>query len=273
MSLKSEVRQTLKKIKNSPERFKNFLHQKWPQQFGHQVRSELVQLYKNDSDFTTALSFNHFIEFFSSKPQINLQVSVKAWTRDGKALGTKTVQINSKGAFQVLLKDLFPNLDAYGLFAVGMKLTPKYSPELEYLGVLSPQFMTIFIPTQSPSAPQMIHSHKIKQGFLLMPRQHVRKSSDIEPLTGLKDLELYVLNSSASALQAEVHVNSMQTGTELQKRTVNIPGYGVQKVSLDPNQLQASEIGFAYAFNRSVDHKKPILFRRFENGSVSCNHT
>ena len=273
MSLKSKIRQGLRQIKNGPEKIKSFLHQKWPAQFGHQIRSELVQLYRNDSDFTTALSFNHFIEFFSSHSHIHMTVKVRAWDRHGQNLGVQQIQIQDKGAFQVLLKDLFPKLDSFGLFSVGMKLTPKYSPELEYIGVLCPQFMTMYIPTQSPSAPQMIHSHKIKQGHLLMPRQHTRKSSDIETLSGLKSLEIYVLNSSASKVKAEVHVHNMKDEKVILQQGLNLPGYAVQKVSLDPQTIAANQVGFSYSFNRSVDHKKPILFRRFDNGSVSCNHT
>lgn len=273
MSLRAQIRQRLRQLKNSPEQLKNFLHQKWPAQFGHQIRSELVQLYRNDSDFTTALSFNHFIEFFSSNPHVHLTVKVRAWDQKGNSLGSQQIQIHSKGAFQVLLKDLFPKLDSFGLFAIGMKLTPKYLPELDYLGVLSPQFMTMYIPTESPSAPQMIHSHKIKQGHLLMPRQHTRKSSDIESLDGLKGLELYVLNSSASNLKAEVNVHNMKDEKVIVQKGLQLSGYAVQKISLDPQNLPANQVGFSYSFNRSVDHKKPILFRRFENGSISCNHT
>ena len=271
--LGKEIKKTLRQIRRWPTTIRHQLYQKFPDMLGHQVHGSPVQLYRHDQTFTTAVSFNHFIEFFSNLPRMNLSVIIEAFDKNGKSLGEKKLSLNQKGSFQFLLPELFPNLDSYGLFSVGMRVENKFIQELSYLGTLYPQYMTIFVPQDQVSAPQMIHSHKLRQGKVLVSRTLRRLSSDIETSQGILGIDLYFLNSSASRLKAQVDIFSGTDGKKLQSQPVNVPGYGIGHVHLNTLELNAPSFRFEYEFDRNVDHKKPILFRQFSDLSQSCNHT
>lgn len=272
----SQVREILKKVKNSPQAFKQHLHGQWPSVFGFEVKGELVQFYRNDSVFETVLSFNHFVEFFTKYSNMHLSVLVKAYSQEGKFLGKGSFTVKDKGAFQVPLSQLAPGLDQFGMFSVSMKIEPKFAPEIQYVGALSPQFMTMLSPRDGKSAVQMIHSHKLKQGLFVLKRKHIRASSHVELLSDLQGIELFILNSGGSSMNSGLEVLDARTGQTIQTSQFQIPGYGVYNLKISPHDLHskgAEAINFRYFFDRSVDHKKPILFRHFQTGSYSCNHT
>lgn len=272
----SAVHEVLRKLKNSPGLLKHQLHTQWPQIFGFEVKGELVQYYRNDSIFKTALSFNHFVEFFTKYTQMRIEIFVQAYSRSGQHLGKGSFKIQGQGSLQIPLETLIPNLDDFGLFSVSMKIEPHFVPELDYVGALSPQFMTILIPQDGKSAPQMLHSHKMKQGRFVMKRNHQRSSSHLELITDLEDLEIFFLNSGGAEMLAGLEILDSATGKKIEESHFQIPAYGSKSVKLSSQDLQRQDtraITFRYLFNRSVDHKKPILFRHFKSGVYSCNHT
>ncbi|PIS11930.1 MAG: hypothetical protein COT73_01305 [Bdellovibrio sp. CG10_big_fil_rev_8_21_14_0_10_47_8] len=268
---------SLRKVKGWPSLVTHRLHEKFPEMLGHEVQGIPVQLYRHDQNFHTVLSFNHFVEFFSGIPKLDLRVQVEAFSHKGRSLGRNEIVLQRQGALQVDLSGLFPDLDHFGLFSVEMKVRPKFIPELSYLGTLHPHFMTVFLPQDKLSSPQMIHSHKLRQGHLLMPRLHRRPSSLLEPIGDLQNLEFYFLNSSASLINAQLNIFDSGSGQQLGARKMKIPGYGVQQIRLAEKDLadhaKDTMYRFEYLFDRSVDHKKPILFRQFKNQIWSCNHT
>lgn len=262
-----------RKIRQWPQKFCRQLYASFPNLMGHMIHGSPVQLYRHDAQFTTAVSFNHFIEFFSNIPKMTITADIEVFCKDGKLLGKKSFTLEKKGSFQFLLSDLFENLDQYGLFSVSMTVLNGYIPELSYLGILYPQYMTILIPTDQLSSAQMIHSHKLKQGHLWTKRSLKRESSNIEISDQIQKLDFYFLNSSASPLLAQLDIHSAKDGRKIQTLATKIPGYGTGLVTVDPQNLEGNTFCFEYHFDRNVDHKKPILFRQFLDQSWSCNHT
>jgi hypothetical protein len=267
--------QLLREVKNSPAKLKHHLHSQWPEIFGHEIKAELVQFYRNDSLFTTILSFNHFVEFFTKYSDMKMEVFVTAYTRTGSLAGKGSFTLQSRGVFQKNLSELIPNLDDYGLFSVRMKVTPRYVPDINYMGALSPQLMTAFQPLDGKSTSQMIHSHKTKQGPFVLKRNHTRASSLIELIDDLKSLHSFYINSGGAPLHAGLDILDADTGNLLWQTDFDIAAYGISKVLIPVEELKkkTSAITFRYHYNRSVDHKKPILFRESLNGIYSCNHT
>lgn len=276
MSLSPELINYLRKVKNFPKTARHELHKKWPQVFGLEVTENLVQFYRNDDVFRTMLSFNHFIEFFSQNKGVSVRFKIQAYKKNGHPCGTTAIDLHTQGVRQVFLDELFPQLDTYGIISVNMVLTPKYHPDLKYLGALSAQFMTVYAPKDQVSAPQMVHSHKRQQGYLPFRKKHPRLSSHFENIRDSQVVQFYVLNSSHSSLITEIKMIHPEKNTLLLQKDVEVPGYGCCVVELnrqDLIELNVDSCLLHYDFNRSVDHKKPIIFRKTISGSWSCNHT
>lgn len=273
MNLAKDLKKTLRQVRQWPIRFRQNLYSQFPQILGHQVHGSPVQLYRHDEQFTTALSFNHFVEFFSNVPKLDITVKIEAFDLLGRSLGQRKISLNKKGSFQFLLSDLYEKLDRYGLFSVSMKTENGFIDDLAYLGTFYPQYMTVLIPKDQLSSPQMIHSHKLRQGRILVSRTLRRGSSDIEISQGIQKLQFYFLNSSKSQLNARLDIFSGTDGSNLTEQEIKIPGYGIGLIEINPQQIGGSVYRFEYQFDRNVDHKKPIVFRQFSDQSWSCNHT
>lgn len=268
-------RKLISKAFKLPQVVRHKVYQAFPSFLGFEINNNLLQLYRNDDVFRTAFSFNHFIEFYSQLPDLEMLVSIRAYDRLGKLLGKKSFSIYKKGATQFFLNDLFSNLDEYGLFSVALKLRPSYVKSLFYLGAIAPQFMTLFVPLNENYSSQMVHSHKHQQGHLWLPRNHVRHSGHVEILKDVRRIHIFVLNSCRSEIKFKVQILDTQTNGLVIERTASIRGYSTVCLEFSRNDFQNSVEGllFKYFYNRSVDHKKPIIFRQFTNENWSGNHT
>jgi hypothetical protein len=244
---------------------------------GHPKSKPLVQFYRSDEAFRTLVSLNHFISFFSNRTGLDLNFYVQVFSREGKILGKFTQQIKNNGCIQFFLDEYIKNIDEFGLFSISFDLNPKFREDIKYLGQLNGQYMTMYIPRDEYSAPQMIHSHKIFQGLRPYHVVHKRPANHVENLLNLELLKIYTVNSCGSDLNHSIHVLDAETGKFLHKVSSSICGYGANCFTLDGNKLlnesDSGKVSFIYEYDRSVDHKKPIFFRKFKSGIWTANHT
>ena len=268
-------RKFLSNTLKAPQLLQHKVYQNFPSVFGFEIKNNLVQFYRNDAIFKTVFSFNHFIEFFSQFPDLDMKVSLQAYDRFGCSLGLQSFTLSKKGAAQIFLNELFVGLDEYGMFSASLKLKPNYLEKLFYLGTIAPQFMTLYIPLNENNSPQMVHSHKHQQGYLWTPRNHVRHSGHVEILKDLNKFQVFVLNSCNSRLNFKMQLFNSRTNEWVGERKVDIEGYATACLTFNRSEFENSVEGlsFKYYYNLSVDHKKPIIFRHFKNNNWSCNHT
>lgn len=267
------VKKYLRQLREQPARIKSAAHVRFPQVFGFEVSKPMVQFYRNDSVFRTLLSFNHFIEVFAEYQGLTLDVRVEAFDRSGQSLGVQTFKIEA-GARQFYLEQLFKNLDEYGMFTLAFKLDPAFVDELSFLQKLSSQFMTVYVPQDSKSAPQMVHSHKEQQGSIWLSRNLKRRSSSIESFGDIKKLEFYFINPSASEVDVELAGMSLNHSSSPLKQNFKTKPYSCVKIEW-PVEVLANEdsMAFVFTYNKNINHKKPIVFRQFQSDIWSCNHT
>jgi hypothetical protein len=202
---------------------------------------------------------------------------VKAYSRNGKYLGSFNKSIVGQGNAQIFLNKEFLNLDEYGVFTVEFHTKPRFSKNIAYMGKLSPQFMTIYEPQDTISAPQMAHSHKIQQGAILLNRDIFRPSSHVEPTKNLQRIRIYSLNCCGSSLEHRIDVGSVNEEKVKKLLSATIPAYGVNLFELSNDELDQKfnrdTLNFRYYYNKNVDHKKPIFLRQFKSGTWTANHT
>lgn len=168
--------------------------------------------------------------------------------------------------FEVLhcdLNDLSNNsLDEYGVFTVHCNYESNAIQSL--LGFSSPQFMTIYVPKDINNAPQLIHSHKYINLFTPPKRKITRISSLVENGHDMHSICVFVINSSTASLSGNVTLRDCC-------EYFHIPRMAVAK--LDFNSLPRDGFNIASEFNRNINHKKPIIFRRFNSGRVTASHS
>lgn len=271
-TLKS-VKKYLRTLRSQPGKIKSQAHIKYPNIFGFETSGPMVQFYRNDEVFQTLVSFNHFIEAFTDFSKINVEVQVQAYDRNGNACGAQKFSLRL-GAKQFYLHDLIKNLDAFGMFSLAFKLHPSFVEELEFLQKLSCQFMTIYVPKDGVSAPQMVHSHKELQGKIWLSRELIRRSNSIENLNAIVELQFYFINPSASFVETELIAESLDSSEVQLREKFLTPPYSCYQVILNSNHFQVTNaLGFTYKYNKNINHKKPIVFRKFKSGQWSANHT
>lgn len=267
------VKKYLRHFRQLPARLKSFVHSRIPGIFGFETSNAMVQFYRNDTVFKTLVSFNHFIEFFTEYPDLEIEVVVRVYSRIGIQLSPANFHLK-QGAKQFFLEQLVPDLDEYGIFSLEFKLHPRYVEELNFLQKLSCQFMTIYVPQDELSAPQMIHSHKEIQGKVWVKRELLRKSNSIEQLKDLSTLQFYFLNPSRSPVQMRLVGIDLKTRQPFCNKSFLAQPYSCNQIELADGDFSTIEnIYFIYQFNRNISHKKPILFRKFRSNQWSCNHT
>lgn len=273
MSLQNNLKKNIRSILSIPRNLKHQLHEKFPRILGHEVIGTPVQLYRHDSIFTTAISFQHFVHFFSNFDQMSVVIQLEAFDRMGKSLGTRDFTISKKGSKQILLSTLFNHLDQYGMFSAEMKVLNGYFSEISYLGSLHPQYMTLYLPQDQKSSVQMIHSHKLRQNFVPLTRSLIRSSSFIHSWENCAQAEIYFINSCRSKIHVKADFQSLQSPDKKIHIENEVPGYGVGFSAINRESFPDSIYGLEYTFDRNVDHKKPILFRKYIDGTWNCNHT
>jgi len=234
-----------------------------PWLLGSPIKNGMVQLYRNDGDFRTIVSIPHHLSFLAPDSNVGIEYRVTAYRRDGRKVGTAKRLIPHFATLQVPLDELIENLDDYGMFVVSCRYDT--SAGIDFLGETSPQFMTIFVPRRNDSAPQLIHSHKYLDRLPPLSRAVSRTSALQEGLETADRLDCFVLNTSPMTVRGEIELSNGSC------RQFSIPGRGVGQVTMAMDCRQSVDV--TSRFDRVLNHRKPIVFRRFPSGWITASHS
>ena len=184
------------------ERLTYRAHIAQPKLLGPAVRGPLVQLYRADADFTTEVAFVNYLTFYLLDADIGITVTVTAYDRNGKRLGSGRHRLGRKQALQRPLAELVgAPLDSHGLFTIEAEYDAAAIDGIAFLGQTAPQFMTLFVPRAGgAAAPQILHSHKMFQrgGVPFSPCRW--ESPVTEQLAAVESYSVFVVNSCRSTL-------------------------------------------------------------------------
>ncbi len=249
-----------------------------PKLLGPAIRGPLVQLYRADADFTTEVGFVNYLTFYLLDADIGITVAVTAYDRNGKRLGSGRHRVGRKQALQRPLEELVgAPLDAHGLFTVEAEYDAAAIDGIAFLGQTAPQFMTLFVPRAGgAAAPQILHSHK---GFQRggVPFSPCRWESPVtEHLAAVEAYSVFVVNACRSKLGGRVELVDVARPDTAWRTDYHAPAWGVARIDLRPAALNLpldQPFRFACDFDRRTPHRKPILFRRFADGSITGNHS
>jgi len=249
-----------------------------PKLLGPAIRGPLVQLYRADGDFTTEVAFVNYLTFYLPDVDIGITVTVTAYDRSGRRLGSGRHRVGRKQALQRPLADLVgAPLDSHGLFTVEAAYDAAATDAIAFLGQTAPQFMTLFVPrAEGAAAPQILHSHK---GFQRssVPYSPCRWDSPVtERLSAVEAYSVFVVNACRSKLAGRVELISVALPDAAWRTAYQAPAWGVARIDLQPAALDLpldQPFRFACDFDRRTPHRKPILFRRFADGSITGNHS
>jgi len=249
-----------------------------PKLLGPAIRGPLVQLYRADSDFTTEVGFVNYLTFYLLGADIDITVTVTAYDRDGRRLGRGRHRVGCKQALQRPLAELVDGpLDAHGLFTIKAAYDAGATDTIAFLGQTAPQFMTLFIPrVGGAAAPQLLHSHKVFQRSAV-PYSPCRWESPVmERLAAVETYSMFVINACRSRLAGRVELAGVERADAVWHADYGVPGRGVGRIDVRPAALGLpldQPFRFACDFDRRTPHRKPILFRRFPDGSITGNHS
>lgn len=249
-----------------------------PKLLGPAIKGPLVQLYRADADFDTEVSFVNYLSFYLGDEDLAITVTVAAYDRNGRRLGSGRHRIGRRHALQRPLEELVgAEIDTHGLFTVEAEYDATSIDRIAFLGQTAPQFMTLFVPRAgSASAPQIVHSHK---GFQRggVPYSPCRWDSPvIERLSAVEAYSVFVVNACRSKLAGRVELGGVGEPAATWRTDYSVPGWGVGRIDVRPAALGLPlDLPFRFAcdFDRRTPHRKPILFRRFADGSITGNHS
>lgn len=242
---------------------------KWrPDVFGSPIRQDMLQLYRNDAEFTTMVSIPHHLSFLAPDTNIDILYEVAAYDRRGVLVGKKEHLVRHFETLQIPLEIAVDrSLDEYGIFAVSCSYSS--SAGIDFLGQTSPQYMTMYLPKDSRNAPQIIHSHKYMDRFPPLKRTTLRRSSLYEGDEGLIGVSYFLLNSSNVPVKGELTISS---GSRLiSKSNLTANGHGVCRT--DVRISGAGPYQMTCELNRAINHRKPIAFRTFASGRITASHS
>jgi hypothetical protein len=249
-----------------------------PKLLGPAIRGPLVQLYRADADFTTEVAFVNYLTFYLLDADIGITVTVTAYDRNGKRLGNGRHRVGRKQALQQPLAELVgAQLDAHGLFTVEAEYDAAAIDGIAFLGQTAPQFMTLFVPrAEGAAAPQILHSHKgfQRRGVPYSPCRW--ESPVVERLDAVEAYSVFVVNACRSKLAGRVELGGLGETAATWRTDYGVPGWGVGRIDVRPAALDLpldQPFRFACDFDRRTPHRKPILFRRFSDGSITGNHS
>jgi hypothetical protein len=242
---------------------------KWrPGLFGSPIRQRMLQLYRNDAEFSTTVSIPHHLSFLAPDTNIAIRYSVVAYDRNGKLIGEKQHLVRHFETLQIPLEAAVGGpLDEYGIFAVSC--TYDSHEGIDFLGQTSPQYMTMFLPRNSGNAPQIVHSHKYMDQFPPLKRRMIRRSSLCEGDDSLTGISYFLLNSSSVPVAGKLTVASDSgpvSEKELAARGRGVCRVDVQLSGRGPYQMTCE-------LDRAINHRKPIAFRRFASGRITASHS
>jgi len=249
-----------------------------PKLLGPAIRGPLVQLYRADGDFTTEVAFVNYLTFYLLDADIGITVTVTAYDRNGKRLGSGRRRVGRKQALQRPLAELVDApLDTHGLFTVEAAYDAAAIDGIAFLGQTAPQFMTLFVPRAGgAAAPQILHSHKDfqRRGVPFSPCRW--ESPVIERLAAVEAYSVFVVNACRSKLAGRVELAGLARPDAAWRTEYRAPAWGVARIDLRPAALDLpldQPFRFACDFDRRTPHRKPILFRQFADGSITGNHS
>jgi len=249
-----------------------------PKLLGPAIRGPLVQLYRADADFTTEVAFVNYLTFYLLDADIGITVIATAYDRSGKRLGSGRPRVGRKQALQRPLAELVgAPLDSHGLFTIEAEYDAAAIDGIAFLGQTAPQFMTLFVPkAQGAAAPQILHSHKgfQRRGVPYSPCRW--ESPVIERLAAVEAYSVFVVNACGSKLAGRVELGGFGESPATFRADYSVPARGVGRIDLQPAALDLpldQPFRFACDFDRRTPHRKPILFRRFADGSITGNHS
>jgi hypothetical protein len=248
-----------------------------PKLLGPAIRGPLVQLYRADADFTTEVSFVNYLTFYLLDADIGITITVTAYDRNGKRLGSGRHRVGRKQALQRPLDDLVgAPLDARGLFTIEAAYDAATIDSIAFLGQTAPQFVTLFVPKADGAAPQILHSHKSFQSGGV-PYSPCRWESPVtERLATVESYSVFVVNACRSKLSGRVELVDVVRPDAAWRSEYRAPPWGVARIDLRPAALGLPldrPFRFASDFDRRTPHRKPILFRQFADGSITGNHS
>jgi hypothetical protein len=248
-----------------------------PGLLGPAIRGPLVQLYRADAAFDTEVSFINYLSFYLLDEDLAITVTVTAYDRGGRRLGSGRHRIGRRQGLQRRLADLAGvTLDAHGLFTVEAAYDPRDIDRIAFLGQTAPQFMTLFVPRDGGApAPQILHSHKdFRRGGV--PYSPCRwESPSIERLDAVEEYSVFVINACGSRLNGRVELGGIARPAAW-SADYTVPRWGVGRIDMRPAEMGIAldqPFRFSCAFDRRTPHRKPILFRRFADGSITANHS
>ena len=249
-----------------------------PQLLGPAIRGPLVQLYRGDEAFATEVNFVNYLSFYLPDEDLAIDFKVTAYDRNGARIGTGRRRVGRHQAAQLPLGEVVGAApDAHGLFTVEADYDPDIVERIAFLGETAPQFMTLFVPKAgSAPAPQILHSHKLfwKARVPYSPCRWV--SPSIEQPAAVAQYDIFVLNACRSALAGQLEFRGVERPDVLWQRDYRVPGWGVGRIEVKPAEMGVpldQPFRFTSRFDRRTPHRKPILFRRFADGSMSANHS
>lgn len=259
------------------DRAMTMMCQRFPSWLGLPVLGPYVQLYRQDKDFSTEVSVFNYLSTFMPGIEHHIDFRIVCMDRHGRKIGSGVIGVAPGGTAQKRLNDIVAGgLDEYGLFHVMAKPRSQDAETVASIGETTGQFMTLFCPVSTATAaPQILHSHKLFQRFPIL-RSPINRSPHLsEDVATLDLLSFYVLNPQPMRLSFGLTVRECATGTRLLTQSVQVAGHGVGVVRMDRAVMSDWEnpVCFEYAFDRQVSHRKPILFRRYPGGVITCNHT
>jgi len=238
---------------------------------GNIFKNRIMQLYINDENFKTFIYLNNFIKYFSLI-NVEIKITIKIYSLNGLLLKEKIFDISKSSSICIDLFKQFSGLDRHGYFTVSANINPRYNLKIKYLGSLSPQFMTVFVPRNNNSAPQMIHSHKRQQYSFAFKKPITRHSSHIENLDGVRAMSFYVLNSSRSSISANVVLICVETNCIIFNESIDIESYGTGLVKFNNRINCRNKVSIKIKYSHYLSHTKPIIFREKISGIISANH-
>ena len=249
-----------------------------PKLLGPAIRGPLVQLYRADADFTTEVAFVNYLTFYLLDADIGITVAVTAYDRNGKRLGSGRHRVGRKQALQRPLAELVgAPLDSHGLFTIEAEYDAAAVDGIAFLGQTAPQFMTLFVPrAEGAAAPQILHSHKgfQRRGVPYSPCRW--ESPVIERLAAVEAYSVFIVNACRSKLAGRVELIDVTRPDAAWRSAYQASAWGVARIDLQPASLGLpldQPFRFACDFDRRTPHRKPLLFRRFADGSITGNHS
>jgi hypothetical protein len=248
-----------------------------PKLLGPAIRGPLVQLYRADASFDTEVSFVNYLSFYLLDEDLAITVTVTAYDRNGRRLGSGRHRIGRKQALQRRLADLAgAALDTYGLFTVEAEYDPSAIDRIAFLGQTAPQFMTLFVPrADGAAAPQILHSHKEfhRGGVPYSPCRW--ESPSVERPAAVEEYSVFVINGCGSRLNGRIGFSGIARPAAWSTE-YSAPRWGVTRIDARPAAMGMAldqPFRFSCEFDRRTPHRKPILFRRFADGSITGNHS